>query len=31
MEKTLMTGLSALGLPQTAAPQLLEFAARLLE
>ena len=31
MEKTLMTGLAALGLPQTAAPQLLEFAARLLE
>lgn len=31
MEKTLTTGLSALGLPQTAAPQLLEFAGRLLE
>ena len=31
MEKTLMTGLSALGLPQAAAPQLLAFAARLLE
>lgn len=31
MEKTLVTGLSALGLPQTAAPQLLEFAERLLE
>ena len=31
MEKTLMTGLSTLGLPQAAAPQLLEFAGRLLE
>ena len=31
MEKTLTNGLSALGLPQTAAPQLLEYAERLLE
>lgn len=31
MDKTLTTGLSVLGLPQTAAPQLLEFAGRLLE
>ena len=31
MEKILTDGLAVLGLPQTAAPQLLEFAARLLE
>ena len=31
MKKTLTDGLAALGLPQTAVPQLLEFAARLLE
>ena len=31
MEKILTDGLTALGLPQTAVPQLLAFAARLLE